>query len=163
MESVDWGDQRLDTRVAVLLSDLGNRPNLSIPAACKGRAQMQAAYRFFDNDKVSFEKVLAPHVRQSLARMAGHETVLLVQGSTEIDLTRPEAEVAGAGRLDQSRRGVLLHPLHAFTPEGTPLGTAWARCLNRTDPKVKETAGQRIRRLKRTPIGEKESVAGWRG
>jgi hypothetical protein len=30
-----------------------------------------------------------------------------------------------------SRRGALLHPLHAFTPDGTPLGTlsatAWTR------------------------------------
>jgi hypothetical protein len=157
MESVDLGDQRLDTRAAVLLSDLGNHPNVSIPAACKGRAETQAAYRFFDNDKVSFEKVLAPHARRTLGRMAGHETVLLVQDTTEIDLTRPDGEVAGAGRLDQSRRGVLLHPLHAFTTEGTPLGTAWARCLNRTQQKPEETEGQRVRRLKRTAIGDKES------
>ena len=42
----DFGDQRLDARFAVLLSDLGNRPNLAIPAACGGRAEMKAAYRF---------------------------------------------------------------------------------------------------------------------
>jgi hypothetical protein len=158
VESVDLGDERLDARMAVLLSDLGNHPNLSIPAACKGHAEMQAAYRFFDNDKVSFRKVLAPHVGRTLRRMAGHETVLLVQDSSEIDLTRPEREVAGAGRLDQSRRGVLLHALHGFTPDGTPLGTAWARCLNRTGGKVKETSAQRIGRLKRTAIEKKESV-----
>ena len=158
VESVDLGDERLDARVAIVLSELGNRPNLSIPAACKGRAEMQAAYRFFDNDKVSFQNVLAPHVQQSLGRMAGHETVLLVQDSSEIDLTRPEQEVAGAGRLDQSRRGIVLHLLHGFTPDGTPLGTAWAQCQNRTDEKVKETAKQRVRRLKRTPIEDKESM-----
>lgn len=158
MESVDLGDERLDARIAIVLSDLGNHPNASIPAACKGRAEMQAAYRFFDNDKVSFEKVLAPHVRRSLQRMAGHETVLLVQDSSEIDLTRPEQAVAGAGRLDQSRRGIVVHPLHGFTPDGTPLGTAWAQCLNRTEEKIQETPARRIQRLKHTPIQEKESM-----
>jgi hypothetical protein len=158
VSSVNFGDERLDTRMATLLSELGNRPNLSIPAACKGRAEMQAAYRFFDNDKVSFENVLAPHIRQSLERMAAQKEVLLTQDSSEIDLTRPEQEVAGAGRLDQSRKGVLLHVLHGFTPQGLPLGTGWAQCLNRTEEKITETPQERIQRLKHTPIQEKESM-----
>ena len=53
MSAVNLGDVRLDARSAVLLSSLGDRPNLSIPAACRGRAEMEAAYRFFDNDKVT--------------------------------------------------------------------------------------------------------------
>ena len=57
MEAADFGDERLDVRGVTLLSALGNRPNLSIPAACGGRAELKAAYRFFDNDKVSFDKV----------------------------------------------------------------------------------------------------------
>lgn len=158
VEGVDLGDERLDARMVVLLSELGNRPNLSIPAACKGRAEMEAAYRFFDNPKVSFQKVLAPHARRTRERMAAQETVLLVQDSSEIDLTRMGQEVAGVGRLDQSRQGVLLHPLHAFTPDGTPLGTAWAQCHNRTEPKLQETPQQRLCRIKRTPIEQKESM-----
>ena len=43
MDAVDLGDARLDKRAASLLSTLGNRPNLSIPAACQGRAEMKAA------------------------------------------------------------------------------------------------------------------------
>src|SRR5271170_3916888 len=86
--TADIGDVRLDARVAVLLSALGNRPNLSIPAACRGRAEMEAAYRFFDNDKVTLDKVLAPHVARTRERMAEQKVVLLVQDTTEIDLTR---------------------------------------------------------------------------
>ena len=48
-----FGDKRLDVRFAIVLSELGDRPILSIPAACGGRAEMKAAYRFFDNGKVS--------------------------------------------------------------------------------------------------------------
>ncbi len=43
--TVDLGDERLDARLATVLSALGNRPNRSLPAACGGRAEMKAAYR----------------------------------------------------------------------------------------------------------------------
>lgn len=155
---MDLGDERLDTRMARLLSSLGDRPTLSIPAACGGHAEVQAAYRFFDNDKVTFEKVLAPHYQQSLERIRQHPVVLLVQDTTEIDLSRPAQQVDGAGDLDGSRRGVFLHDLHAFTPDGTPLGTVWAQYLNRTEEKPEETAAQRRRRLKQAPIEQKESL-----
>src|ERR1700730_19071833 len=109
----DFGDTRLDDRFVMLLSTLGSRPNLSIPAACLGRAEIKAAYRFFDNDKVTFEKVIEPHLAQTKDRMAEHELVLLVQDTTEIDLTRPEQDVKGVGELDGARQGFLLHEMHA--------------------------------------------------
>ena len=70
MASVDLDDERLDERSVMLLSSLGNRPNLSIPSACGGRAEMVAAYRFFDNDKVRFDKLLASHVQRTLRAIA---------------------------------------------------------------------------------------------
>jgi hypothetical protein len=90
MATVDIGDTRLDARAEVLLSVLGERPNLSIPAACRGRAEMAAAYRFFDNDKVTFEKVIEPHIARTRERLAQEQVVLLVQDTSEIDVTRPE-------------------------------------------------------------------------
>src|SRR5438874_3872048 len=158
MSTVDLGDERLDTRAVRLVSALGNRPHLSIPAACQGRAELKAAYGFFDNDKVTFEKVLQPHVVRTRERMAQQEVVLLVQDTSEIDVTRPEQEVAGAGELDGSRRGFLLHEMHAFTPEGTPLGTVWAQILNRTEGVSHAAASAKQRARKQTPIEEKESM-----
>jgi hypothetical protein len=153
-----FGDERLDDRMAILLSELGNRPVLSIPAACGGRAEMKAAYRFFDNDKVTFEKVIEPHIAQTKERMAAQDTVLLVQDTTEADVTRPEQQVEGAGELDGARRGVLLHPMHAFAPDGIPLGTVWAEVLNRTDGVSHASASEKSRERKQTPIEEKESL-----
>jgi hypothetical protein len=154
---VELGDERLDARVVMLLSALGNRPNLSIPAASGGRAEMQAAYRFFDNEKVTFDKVLAPHIARTWERMAEQKVALLVQDTSEIDLTRPEQEVAGVGTLDGSRSGFLLHELHAFTPEGTPLGTVWAEILNRTDG-VRHASARSRHERQQAPIEEKESM-----
>jgi hypothetical protein len=156
--TADFGDDRLDARVAILLSALGNRPNLSIPAACRGRAEMKAAYRFFDNDRVTFEKVLEPHVGRTFERLREQSVVLLVQDTTEIDLTRPEQEVAGVGTLDGTRAGFLLHEMQAFTPEGVPLGTVWAEILNRVDGVSHASAPEKRHERQCTPIEEKESL-----
>jgi hypothetical protein len=155
--AVKLGDERLDDRMVVLLSDLGKRPTGSIPAACRGKAEIKAAYRFFDNKKTTFEKVIEPHILQTKERMAAHEVVLLPQDTTEVDLTRPETEVEGSGELDGARRGILVHEMHAFLPDGTALGTAWAKKLNRTEGVSHAPAPEKARQRKQKPIEEKES------
>jgi hypothetical protein len=157
MSITDFGDERLDARVKTLVSALGSRPNLSIPAACKGRAEMVAAYRFFDNDKVTFDKVLEPHIARTRERMAAEKVVLMVQDTTEVDVTRPEQEVKGAGILDGPRRGFFLHEMQAFTPAGIPLGTIWAEVGNRTEVSHAPEA-EKFHRRQHTPIEEKESM-----
>jgi hypothetical protein len=157
MASVDLGDARLNDRAATLLSAVGRRPNLSIPAACGGHAEMTAAYRFFDNEKVDFEKVLEPHIQRTLERMARQKTVLLVQDTTEIDLTRPQQRVAGVGELDGIRQGSLLHVIHAFTEDGTPLGTVFSRTINRARV-WRGPWAEKAQRVRWTPIEKKESL-----
>jgi len=158
METVNLGDERLDARLEILLSALGKRPNLSIPAACGGHAEMKAAYRFFDNDKVTFEKVIEPHVAKTKTRLSEQKVVLLVQDTTEIDLTRPAQQVNGTGELDGSRQGFLLHEMQAFTPDGIPLGTVWAEVLNRTEGVSHAPRAEKEQERKQTPIEEKESL-----
>src|SRR3954454_24932931 len=158
MTSVDLKDTRLNARVQIILSQLAGQPTASIPAACGGRAEMTAAYRFFDNDKVTFDKVLQPHRTCTLQRLAEQQVALLVQDTSEIDLTRPQQEVAGAGDLDGSRRGFLLHELQAFTPAGTPLGTVWAEILNRADGVSHAPAAVKGHEKKHTPIEAQESL-----
>lgn len=134
MQTVDLQDKRLDRRLGEVISQLGEHPSASIPAACGGHAEMTAAYRLFDNDKATFESILAPHMAATGQRMVGEAVVILAQDTTEVDVTRPEQQVTGAGPLEGgSRRGVFLHPLHAFTPDGTPLGTLQATVWTRPD------------------------------
>ena len=157
MEGLELRDKRLNKRLAEVLSQLGGHPTASIPAACGGYAETAAAYRLFDNDKVGFDDVLQPHIEATRRRMAQQEVVILPQDTTEIELTRPEQQVVGAGPLDGgARRGVFLHLLHAFTPDGTSLGTVqgtvWARQDVGPLPKSERSA-----RRKHTPIEVKES------
>ena len=157
MKTVDLKDKRLNDRFGEVLSQLGGHPTASIPAACGGYAETTAAYRLFDNDKVNFQNVLQPHIDATRRRIADQPVVVLAQDTTEVDLTRPEQQVAGAGPLDGgSRRGLLLHPMHAFTPDGTPLGTLHATVWTRDD-EPPPPAAERSSRRKQTPIEQKES------
>ncbi len=164
MEQANLEDERLNKRLKQLLSDLGELPQLSIPAACGGYAETVAAYRFFDNEQATPERILEPHFHRTLERMADQPVVLLVQDTTELDLTRPVAQVEGAGPLDgPSRRGAFLHPLVAFTPDGTPLGCVWNQMWTRAEVAEVRTPEEKDRKRKSTPIEEKESYRWLKG
>ena len=156
METAGFQDKRLNERVAQILSDLGQRPTASIPAACGGYNETVAAYRFFDNDKATYEAILQPHVACTRRRIAAHSVALLIQDRSELDRTRPQQQVAGAGPLDRSsRREGFVHLLQAFTTDGTPLGAVgvelWAR------PQAGATAPEKKRPRRGVPIEDKES------
>ncbi len=158
VKTAELEDKRLNARLTALLSAFAERPTASIPAACGGFNEMTAAYRFFDNEKVTYEKILAPHAERTRERMAQHEVVLLVQDTSELDFTRPQEQVVGAGSLDGSCRcGAFLHPLVAFTTDGTPLGTCWTKLWTRDEP-AEETRAEKEKRRKATAIEAKESV-----
>jgi hypothetical protein len=163
METANLQDRRLNNRLRTVLSQLAGQPAASIPAACGGFAEMTAAYRLFDNESVTFDGILKIHADATRRRMAEQAVVLLVQDTTEIDVTRPDQQVVGAGPLDGgARRGALLHLLHAFTPDGTPLGsvqgTPWVR-----DEEASRCASFSRSQRAATPIEEKESHRWVRG
>jgi hypothetical protein len=156
MADADLHDRRLNQRLRLILSDLASHPTAGIPAACNGHAETAAAYRFFDNDEVDFHGVLRPHVDCTRTRVAAQPVVLMVPDTTEVDLTRPEQQVTGAGPLDGGARlGAFLHLVHALTPDGTPLGTVDALPWARDD--APGTAARTRGQLAAEPIEAKES------
>jgi hypothetical protein len=158
MATAQLEDKRLNERLSKLLSDLGDRPAASIPAACGGHKEMTAAYRFFDNPKVTHAKVLEPHQAATRARMAEQPVVLLVQDTTEANMTRPHQQVQGAGPLDGgTRRGAFLHVMEAFSPDGTPLGAVSVEIWTRADPAQGPSVPEKARQRGKLPIEQKES------
>jgi hypothetical protein len=112
-----FGDNRLSEGLVKVIDRLGQHPTLSIPGAMATRAELEAAYLFFDNENVTPERILRTHRQRSIERILCQKVCLLVQDTTELELTRPKQQVAGAGPLSSnSRRGTYLHPLLAYTP-----------------------------------------------
>lgn len=158
VRNVDLGDKRLNDRLGKIVDELGANPGLSIPAATSARSEMEAAYRFFDNDNVTPDKILQPHIDATIERISQCNVVLLVQDTTEVDLTRPKQQVRGAGLMDcKSRRGAFLHPMLAFRPDGVPLGTVWQKTWTRETINSDLSKSQRKAQRTKTPIEQKES------
>lgn len=159
--SADLGDQRLNRRLELTLRRLADQPEKSIPAALHGWSETQAAYRFFNNEKVTPEKVLAPHREATLQRVEQHPVVLCVEDTSELDFTsKPKTEGLGPLNYDGTH-GISIHPMLAITPEGLCLGVLdlWRWVRDASDHGGKD----RQDRLAR-PLEQKESqrwVAGY--
>lgn len=127
---LDLGDARLSKRLVKLVEAFARQPTASIPAACGGWKETQAAYRFLDHDEIGFEDILAPHWKCTHRRMESHAVVLCIQDTTELDFHGQQIE--GLGRLSfDAQRGMYLHPTYAVSTDREPLGVLdawmWAR------------------------------------
>ena len=138
-KTLELGDQRLNTRAVLLAERLSSKPTESIPNACLGWAETQAAYRFLSNPRSDWQALLEPHWASSFERMRQHKVVLNIQDTTELDFNG--RQTAGLGPLSyEAQRGMYLHPTYAVSPEREPLGVLdawmWAR-------ESKDSGGQR--------------------
>jgi hypothetical protein len=64
--SADLADKRLNRRLIKTASQLANSPASPINEACGDWASTQAAYRFFNNTKVTAAAILKPHLTETV-------------------------------------------------------------------------------------------------
>jgi hypothetical protein len=130
LRTVNLPDERLNKRYRLLLDRFGGKPTLSIPAACNGWSETQAAYRFFDNERVVPAQLLRPHYDATIERIRQHPVVLIAQDTTEFDLTRKHEKIGGP-LGDDNHWGLHDHVSLAVTPGRLALGVVnsatWAR------------------------------------
>ena len=126
LSGIDLGDARLNKRSVILLDRQADKPTASIPNACNGWAQTQAAYRFLAQEEIGWEDISAPHFACTHERMQNRPVVLCLQDTTELDFNGQE--IGGLGTLSYAaQRGMYLHPIYAVSPEREPPGVldAW--------------------------------------
>ena len=152
LATLDLGDERLNSRAEMLLSLLGDKPGVSIPAACNGWAETKAAYRFFANEYVTPDAVLESHFQATRARIAGADVVLCIEDTSEIDYTT-KTDIEGLGSLDyEARRGLYLHPMIAVTPDRCCHGLLSYQRV------IREPGTLEIKPDPTRPIEDKESI-----
>lgn len=149
------GDRRLDKRLLTLARDFWAQPQSNIPQACKKRSAMKGAYRFFEHESVTMEKLFTPHYQATIDRIRTTPPVVLaVQDTTELNFaTHPKTN--GLGPIGTSKNGAVglfLHDTLAITPDGVPMGLIDVQCWARD----REQFGKRALRHD-LPIEQKES------
>jgi hypothetical protein len=149
---VALGDKRLVERLKIIVQRMWQSPLASITAACRGFAEVMAASRFFHNEQVSQEQLLAPHREATLLRVTEHRQVLYIQDTTELDFTTKK-KLQGVGPLSNlERRGFFAHNELVVSPERLPLGL-WHTCIHARQDQEHGKSQQR----KQKPIEQKES------
>src|SRR4051794_39994598 len=123
LSEADLGDERLNRRLGRLADQLAERPGESFPKALDD-SELEAAYRFFGNDQVTPEAILAPHFRQSARRAAALPRVIIVHDTTAFEFGG-QSKRAGLGHLIKpSSQGFFGHFSLALDADGSrrPLG-----------------------------------------
>ena len=163
-------DERLGKRLRHLLKHMGDSIGGSIPLACQDWANVKAAYRFFSNDRISEEEILAGHFQATSRRAAAvDDPVLILQDTTEFTYKRSNPEQIGAigptpvgrdlhGRLQyRTVCGLLMHSSLAVTTEGLPLGLCAIKFWTRKKFKGTNALKKKVNPT-RVPIEQKESI-----
>lgn len=136
----DLGDERLNRRLGLLVDSLAERAAESFPKALND-AELEAAYRFFGNDQVTPDAILAPHFRQSGRRAAQLSRVIVPHDTTQFEFGG-EKKRRGLGHLIKpSAQGFFGHFSLAVSADGErrPLGLLALETVFR----LKETIGHK--------------------
>ena len=148
--NVSLGDRRLNNRFLKIAYDLSNKPIEPINKACEDWAHTKAAYRFFDNNKISTDKILKPHIEQTHKRISNYPFVLALQDTTSFNYTN-HPKTKGLGKIGHGSRvkdateskGFYLHQTLAVAPNGQPLGLLSSLFWKRDEVTDEETSEEK--------------------
>lgn len=151
--TANFGDVRLTQRLVSLVAKLGEHPESSLPEALGQWSDVKAAYRFFDNEKVSVEAIYDAHRKATLDRIKDQSVILAVQDTTVFNFTL-HRKTEGLGPIAHAGlSGFLLHSCLAVSSEGIPMGTLahrlWVRPPERKNSRKTH---------KNRPLEDKESA-----
>lgn len=160
-EGARFGDLRLQARVKFLASKLGERPADSFPQVFRNPSDLEAAYRFVNNDRVTLQKLVEPHVSAALERAREHAVIIVSHDTTDFRYEGNGRK--GLGRLLQKGRGFYGHMALAVTHDETrdPLGVLGVRTIVRGDERTDKMRDRnaKVRRADREFLRWTELVA----
>jgi len=155
LAKVDFGDKRLNKRLLKIADAQSLTPQKSINAAAADWSCAKGAYRLFDNQKVTADKILEPHHENTIHRIYGQELVVIAQDTTFVDFSShfKTYGLGAATRMDDGyeTKGIHFHAGLALSCEGTPLGLLYSKLWSRRPQKKSKYEQTKM------PITKKES------
>lgn len=122
MSKGEFGDARLSRRLGRIVEAVQAAPDQSLPSLFDDSG-LEGAYRFFNNEAVTPEAILQPHVVATLARMANEAVTLVVHDTSTMSFD-PDGARRGLGRVRTAGQAFFAHVSLALSGDGTrlPLG-----------------------------------------
>ncbi len=115
--SVHLHDLRRTRRAVQAESLLAENPLGSLPAQMHSWKETKALYRLLGEPDVSFAALMQPHLQQTREQATSSAVVLLVQDTTDIDLSHRH-KISGVGQIGNERgRGFFMQTVLAVRPE----------------------------------------------
>ena len=149
--AADLGDKRLNKRFGGCFESFAHHMEESIPSAMQDVHQAKAVYRFYENERVSYQKLLDAE-RQASFRGPAHQRRLFIQDTTKLDFTGTRS-ADNLGCLNYiAQKGMYLHNHLVVSPRGVPVGLFSQHYYQRSADSL---GGKR--QNKYDPIEEKES------
>ncbi len=99
----NFGDARLAKRFGKLLGMMSDGIGESVPYACQNWANTKAAYRFFSNDEVSEDQIMAGHFQATRRRLSrASSKILMLHDTCEFSFQREKDSVTGQIKTSHS-------------------------------------------------------------
>ncbi|WP_346294410.1 IS4/Tn5 family transposase DNA-binding protein [Sphaerothrix gracilis] len=122
LQGTELGDRRRSQRLVKIVEDLISQPSKSVPQASRDNAAMQGMYEFWSNRRIEPSSILSGHSRRTVERCQEHSTVLAIQDTTELDLSR-QRHTRGLGPISKAEaQGLKVHITLCSSDGGVPLG-----------------------------------------
>lgn len=106
-ETVSLGDRRRNMRAGLLLTALSVRPAAGATSVLTD-AELEAYYRFVNNEHVSFDALLRAHAGATVARVGVRERLVVAHDTTDFRFA-DEASREGLGPMDNGGQGFYAH------------------------------------------------------
>jgi Transposase DNA-binding len=114
---VQLHDLRRSRRAIQVASNLAENPLGSLPAQMRTWKETKALYRLLDEPDVTFAALMHPHLHQTREQALSSPVVLLVQDTTDIDLSHRH-KISGVGQIGNERgRGFFIQTVLAVGPQ----------------------------------------------
>ena len=115
--NVQLHDMRRTRRAVQAATNLAENPLGSLPAQMHTWKETKALYRLLDEPDVTFAALMEPHLQESRHQANSSSVVLLVQDTTDIDLSHRH-KISGVGQIGNERgRGFFVQTVLAVRPQ----------------------------------------------
>jgi hypothetical protein len=147
------GDERRTKRLIKIATAVERDPAISFPKAMRSDAELEAFYRFINNDGFSATSILEPHREATWDRAKAAGDVLVIHDTTHVEL--PGEPRSGMGLTTTGHYGFLAHVSLVVSRHGlTPLGVPRIETIVRTGKKWSRRKKRRSVVAKKDPSRE---------